>query len=395
MPDARQLSGAALAAALRDSRSRLLAWTLDLSDDEWLPPPGPGVNPLAWELGHIAWFAEFFALRGPHRIDHEGRVLAERPARHAGPDDLFDSSRLPHAARWSAPLPTRKHVLRVLQAQLDATLQSLADLPDDADDGALYPYRLALFHEDMHVEAMAAMRAALVYPPPETLPAPTPGAAAGELHIEGGPTTVGWPAARPGFAFDNEAPGEQLVLGDFAIDRAPLAAGDFLRFVDDGGYQDRACWPDAAGDWLAASGRSQPQHWRRTPNGWECRWFDRWTALDPLTTLMHVNAWEAEAYCRWVGRRLPSAAEWEHAARVAGGQLEWGAVWEWTADPFRPYPGFVAGLYADYSAPWFHSHRELRGASFATPARLRNPLFRNFYLPDRADVFAGFRTVRL
>jgi len=110
--------------------------------------------------------------------------------------------------------------------------------------------------------------------------------------------------------------------------------------------------------------------------------------------VIHVSAWEAEAYCRSIGRRLPHAAEWELAAPDE--RFHWGhSVWEWTADAFLPYPGFVAGPYADYSAPWFGDHRELRGGAFATHARLHDPRYRNFFVADRSDVFAGFRTAAL
>ena len=133
------------------------------------------------------------------------------------------------------------------------------------------------------------------------------------------------------------------------------------------------------------------KRWRRVDREWQERWFGRWQPLDPAATAVHVNAWEAEAYCRWAGRRLPSAAEWEYAAREP--RFHWGkSVWEWTADPFLPYPGFVAGPYADYSRPWFGDHRELRGGSFASHERLHSPRYRNFFTPERADVFAGFRS---
>ena len=394
MSDPRQLAGAALAAALVDSRQRTLAWTLDLSDEHWRPPPASGVNPLAWELAHVAWFAEFFALRGSHRS--VGNLLvADQPPRHAGPDALLDSARLPHAARWTAPLPSRERVVAMLGAQLDDSLNHLGRLPDGAGDDALYFHRLALFHEDMHAEATAWMRSALGCPAPAGL-APLRPVGRGRMRAEGGAMRIGWPASRSGFAFDNEREGHESTLAAFDIDCAPLAAGDFLRFVEAGGYADVALWPGAAGDWLARCGRRQPLNWRRTrasESGWEVRWFDRWLPLDPALPLVHVNAWEAEAYCRWAGRRLPSAAEWESAATAGHPRFEWGhGVWEWTADAFLPYPGFRAGPYADYSAPWFGSHRELRGGAFATHPRLHDVCYRNFFLPDRADIFSGFRT---
>ena len=151
---------------------------------------------------------------------------------------------------------------------------------------------------------------------------------------------------------------------------------------------------NAAGDWLARAALTHPLRWRPAPERaerWEQRVFDRWQPLDPSRPVIHVNAFEAEACARWAGRRLPTAAEWEVAARQHG--FAWGgSVWEWTADDFLPYPGFAPGPYRDYSQPWFGSHRELRGGAFATPARLHHPAFRNFFLPQRCDVFAGFRT---
>ena len=185
--------------------------------------------------------------------------------------------------------------------------------------------------------------------------------------------TIGWPASRRGFAFDNEAESHAVALAAYEIDSAPVDNASFLAYVE-------------------ATGTPSPKHWRHHAGAWQERWFDSWQPLEPRRPVVHVSAFEAEAFCRWAGRRLPHAAEWEHAAQSAPGFV-WGhSVWEWTADAFRPAPGFVPGPYRDYSQPWFSDHRELRGGSFATHARMHHPLYRNFYTPDRIDVFAGFRT---
>jgi ergothioneine biosynthesis protein EgtB len=365
--DPRRLTGHALADALRGSRTCTLARVLDLTDAQWAVSPQPGVNPFAWELAHIAWFAEHWILQAPSH-------------------PLFDSSRLAHDDRWRVPLPSRAEVLAALERQLDACL---AALPSGDDDGAAYFHRLALFHEDMHGEAFAWMRAALGYPAPPGA-ALRPFAPRDPVRIEGGDVALGISRAAPGFAFDNERPGTTVRVGTFEIDATPVTAGEFLRFVMDDGYAQPAWWPGEAGAWRASVDRSHPARWRRRAGtGWECRWFDRWEPLDPARPVIHVNAWEAQAWCLWAGRRLPRAAEWEHAAD----RIDWGrSVWEWTADAFEPYPGFQPGPYRDYSAPWFGNHRELRGGAVATAERLHDRRYRNFFTPERCDVFAGFRT---
>jgi iron(II)-dependent oxidoreductase len=396
--DARSLAGDELAAALRDSRARTWSLVGDLDDARWQVPRGAGLNPIAWELAHIAWFAEFWTLRGPHRVGADGIVQASRPPRHAGPDAHLDSARLAHAARRDIAWPSRSDIAAMLDAQLDACLSALPRRDGDGDadvdaDTALYFHRLALFHEDMHAEAFVWLRAALGYPAPAA--AALPRWPAGEpVRLRAGAVRVGWPGDRAGFAFDNELAGRALVLAEIEIDPVPVTAGQFLRFVQAGGYADPAWWPGSAGAWRAQQTRSCPERWRRDERGeWQQRWFDRWVPLDPDQPVIHVNAWEAEAYCRWAGRRLPRAAEWEHAALTAGPRMRWGhSVWEWTADAFQPYPGFAPGPYGAYSAPWFGDHRELRGGAFATHQRMHDARYRNFFLPQRTDVFAGFRT---
>ncbi|MEP7138465.1 MAG: selenoneine synthase SenA [Caldimonas sp.] len=384
--DARRLAGAALAAALRDSRATTLARTFDR--DDWRVARQAGVNPVAWELGHLAWFAEFWILRGPHRLDADGRVTAERPARLAGPDALFDSSRLAHGDRWTAALPDRDALAARLQSQLDACLDAIATEDDDAQN---YFHRLALFHEDMHGEAFVWLRATLGWPAPDGLalagldPADPIAVAGAEIELGRGPDARG-------FSFDNESPARRARVAPFEVDAAPVTNASFARFVDSGGYDDSRWWPGEAGAWRRRQTRARPERWRRSQDGhWQQRWFDRWIALDPDAPVIHLNAFEAEAFARWAGRRLPGAAEWEHAARDP--RFRWGrSVWEWTADAFQPHPGFVPGPYRDYSEPWFGDHRELRGGSFATHDRLHHPSYRNFFTPDRSDVFAGFRT---
>jgi len=395
LQDPRRLSGAALAAALRDSRETLLSRVTDLDDAQWRFPYRAGVNPIPWELGHVGWFGEFWVLRGPHHVDGQGFVVAGQPPRFIGPDDTFDSARLAHAQRWHIEATGRQALLDRLQAQLDACVAAVP--PDGSGDEAAYMHRLALFHEDMHAEAFAWLRGVLGFAPPRGCALP-PVAQHGELHLGGGAFQLGWPSGRPGFAFDNELPSRDVEVRPFSIDAAPVTAGQFLRFVQAGGYADPGWWPGEAGAWRATAAATGPQRWREREAGrCEVRWFDRWTDLDAEQPVIHVNAWEAEAYCRWARRRLPTPAEWEFAAITAApGTFQWGrSVWEWTASPFEPYPGFQPGPYKDYSAPWFQDHRELRGGSFAAHSRMHDARYRNFFQPHRHDVFAGFRTAAI
>lgn len=397
--DARQLRGAELAAALRDSRRRTLALVDDLTAAQWSPPRQTGINPVAWELAHLAWFAEFWILRGPHHRDLQGFAQARHPPRFSGSDALFDSTRLTHAQRWIETMPSRAELGAMLSGQLNACIQAIPPASGDPDSDPahdpLYFHRLALFHEDMHGEAFCWMRAALGYPAPRGIPVPliftnTP------LTVRGADVRIGYDGTDAGFAFDNECPARPVCLRDFEIDSAPLSAGKFATFVEAGGYEAPKYWPSDAGVWRARSGCTHPLRWRRTRQAdWEMLWFDQWVPLDPAAPAMHLNAFEAEAYCLWAQRRLPTAGEWEYAAQTQTA-FQWGrSVWEWTSDVFAPYPGFKPGPYREYSLPWFGNHRELRGGAFATHARMHNLRYRNFFEPHRSDVFAGFRTVAL
>jgi len=230
--DARFLTGAALATALLDSRQRTLAWVQDLSAAQWLPPCQPGVNPIAWELAHIAWFAEFWILRGPHTCDAQGFTQAALPARHARPDAQLNSACLAHAQRWQITWPARDQVFGMLAGQLEACLAALKGIASDAacSPQASYFYRLALFHEDMHAEAFCWLRATLGYPAPVGVVLPkVPKRQC--LSLPAAAFCLGQDSASTGFVFDNECPPKPVTLRAFEIDSAPVSVGDFLEFV--------------------------------------------------------------------------------------------------------------------------------------------------------------------
>jgi iron(II)-dependent oxidoreductase len=431
-------SKTALAEAVIDTRQRSLELVRDLAEDQLLGPRLAIINPLLWEVGHLAWFGEKWVLR------HAGK----RPPLRNDADSLFDSSAVAHDTRWDLPLPQRAAMMDYMNQVQERILDVVQRGPTEEET---YFILLSVFHEDMHGEAFLYTRQTLGYSRPHLSP---PGKKAkshtegnskgagpllGDVQIPGGKFLLGSGKNEP-FIFDNEKWAHPVKVEPFAIARAPVTQAEFAAFVADNGYHRAELWSPAGWQWQQAGKVLHPMHWQQEGKEWLRRDFDRWLPLESHRPVIHVNWYEADAYCRWAGRRLPTEAEWEAAAAASGSDLSapkrrfpWGDeapnsaqacldgytlgcydvadlpageshfgcrqmignVWEWTASDFLPYPGFIADPYSDYSQPWFGNHKVLRGGAWMTRARLLRNTWRNFYKPDRRDVWAGFRTCAL
>lgn len=421
---------------ISEARARTLALVNDLTDDQLLGPRLSIVNPLRWEIGHVSWFQERWVLRH----------LRNRDPILKGCDELYNSADVAHDTRWDLMLPSRERTLRYMQEVMERVVDGLTGR--DPSEAEIYFHLLATFHEDMHGEAITYTRQTLGYPAPRLNgPAPERRPTAGgagmvgeDVEIPGGKFDLGAIPDRS-FVFDNEKWAHPVFIQPFRISRTAVTNRDFLAFVEDGGYRRKEWWSEHGWSWRLATGATHPVYWFCQPGPrWLKREFDMLLPLEPDFPVIHVNWYEADAYCNWAGRRLPTEAEWElaassepHKGENAGPQkrnFPWGAeepvaeranldgwtmgcigvealpagdsafgcrqmignVWEWTASDFLPYPGFVIDPYKEYSEPWFGNHKVLRGGCWATRARLIRNTWRNFYTPDRRDVWAGFRT---
>jgi len=391
------------------------------------------LSPMIWDLGHIANFEETWIL---------DRLGGHRPLRGSF-TRMFDPGLNPRPTRAGLPLPYGDELRRYLGEIRERALRVLdsADYggdPELARDG--FVFELVAEHEEQHQETLLQAMQILDDPPYQPLrrrenPASRDGKPEMVL-IPAGTCRIGYEG--DGFAYDNERQAHERDVPAFEIDRYPVTAGQFLEFVEGGGYDRRALWSEAGWSWREETGSRAPASWQHRDGRWWTRFMNRLQPLDPRQAVIHVCFHEAEAYCRSVGKRLPTEFEWEKAAlwdpstersrhypwgneaptsrhanldQLAFGPARIGAfpkgasaygveqmvgdVWEWTTSDFRPYPGFVAYPYPEYSEIFFGTdYKVLRGGSWATRPAVARGTFRNWDFPIRRQIFAGFRCAR-
>ncbi|MGE4323803.1 MAG: ergothioneine biosynthesis protein EgtB [Sphingobium sp.] len=416
--------------AARFSAVRALSEALaaPLSDADATAQSMPDASPAKWHLAHMSWFFETFILR-----DH---VAGYQPF-----DDRFaylfnsyyeaEGARLPRPQRGMLTRPTLDHVM-AYRAHVDgAVLDALPNLPDAAHALLL----VGLNHEQQHQELMLTDIQHLfslnpLEPPlfdaPGAMPAPQPGPI---RWVEGreGPAEIG-DDGNSGFAFDCETPRHRVWLHPHMLAHRLITNSEWIAFIEDGGYRDPALWLSDGWAWAQAEEIAAPLYWRRSDDdgsgGWTRFGLDGRRPVNPAAPVAHVSLYEADAYARWAGARLPTEAEWESAAQTIaphdGVQLDgaacprpraaqegtaqdraaltqmFGDLWEWTGSAYRPHPGFraAAGAIGEYNGKFMSGQFVLKGGSCATPRGHMRASYRNFFHPHQRWQFTGVRLAR-
>ncbi|WP_248958643.1 ergothioneine biosynthesis protein EgtB [Sphaerisporangium perillae] len=419
-----------IAAELEAGRARSLAYT-DVDDEVLVRRHSQFMSPLVWDLAHVGNYEELWVLR------EVGGLTPLRPEIDAMYDAFTHSRRERHALPLLRPAEARRYISGVRGRVLDVL--DAADLgdPDPLRSGG-FVFGLVLQHEHQHDETMLATlqlsgEPGLVGDGP--LP-PGRNAFPAEVLVPAGPFTAG--AGTLPWAYDNERPEHRVDLPAYWIDRYPVTNGAYAEFIEDGGYTDPRWWSPRGWSWRDQRGILAPLFWTRDAGTWWRTRFGRTEPVPPDEPVQHVSWYEADAYARWTGRRLPTEAEWEkacgwnpHAGRAGaypwgdaepgpehanlghrasrpapvgafpagaspcGAEQMIGDVWEWTGSWFLPYPGFRSFPYSEYSEVFFGAtYRVLRGGSWATHPLAVRTTFRNWDHPHRRQIFAGFRCAR-
>jgi gamma-glutamyl hercynylcysteine S-oxide synthase len=370
------------------ARQRSLELLEPLNNDQLLRQHSPLMSPLVWDLAHIGNYEEQWVVRAA------GGMAAIDPSL----DDLYDAFRHPRPDRPALPLlgpdAARAYIAEVRSRALDVVDRLTFDDDDPLLAGG-FVVGLAVQHEHQHDETMLAtlqLMAGSGYRP--VAPPPPSPAVAGpeEVFVAGGPFVMG--TDDEPWAYDNERPAHVVDLAPFWINAAPVTNREYIEFIADGGYDRSALWTPVGWSWRQRAGLTAPEFWQRHGEGsWSRVRFGHIEEIPPAEPVQHVCWYEADAFARWAGARLPTEAEWEAASTDPRLHECRGHVWQWTASPYTPYPGYrpAPGAIGEYNGKFMVNQMVLRGGSSATPPGHARPTYRNFFHPDRRWQFTGLR----
>lgn len=433
-----RLDQRAIAAELQEARARTFLLIAPLTDQELHAQHDALMSPIIWDLGHIAHFEELWLTR-----NLDGPIeFVEMPG-------LYNPFEHPRRDRASLPLPGLGECREIMDEIRGRVLDRLSGNDLDASNPLLrdgYVYRMVLQHEYQHNETILQtlqLKLGRPYSPVARFALPHPRAeeavgtgSAGMVRFPGGWVEIGTDDRSR--AYDNERGRHEVRLEPFWIDVNPVTNGDFMEFIENGGYESRKYWSEAGWQWMTGAEIGAPKYWSRVNGNWVSRSMDRIGPVDPARPVCHVGFYEAEAFARFAGKRLPTEFEWEAAASwdPSSGRKSsypWGEdppsrelanvdqllfgtaplgsyprnvspvgcrgmigdVWEWTSSDFAPYPGFASFPYPEYSESFFGAeYKVLRGGSWATRLGAIRNTFRNWDYPIRRQIFSGFRCVR-
>ena len=342
-------------------------WTLDLidglSDEVMHRPLDPIMSPLVWDLGHIAAYEDLWCV---HR-------LGERPLLREDLAATYDAFETPRAKRADAELLDRPAALQYMSDVRERTLAVMRDT------GWGEIHEMVLRHELQHTETMRQALFLGGFEQGEPEAQPRFPKEPGFTNFAAGSFEMG-ATADAGYSYDNERPAHEVETGQFAIAQTPVTWAAWSAFAEDGGYERKEWWTDEGWSWKQCYDITHPLG---SPG-------------HPDEPVQHVSWFEADAYARSQGCRLPTEPEWERAATSSQETLDGiGSVWEWTASEFSGYPGFRAHPYPEYSEVFFdEGYRVLRGGSWAAHRRVATRTFRNWDLPQRRQIFSGLRIAR-